>query len=58
MQNIDEVNKGASFLIRIWKDTPEGEWRGQVEHIQTGRKAHFTGWEAITEICHSLFTGE
>lgn len=35
-----------SFLIRIWRETtknmaPFGEWQGEIEHIQCGRRWKF-----------------
>jgi hypothetical protein len=30
-----------SFLIRLWFDRGEGEWRGHITHIQTGRRRAF-----------------
>lgn len=53
MQKNEEL-KGASFLVRIWKETEKTEWRGQIEHIQTGRKTSFTGWETMAEVCRRL----
>jgi len=25
-----------SFLVRLWRDPPDGPWRGEVESIQSG----------------------
>lgn len=38
--------KYASFLVRIWEEPRERrnevpEWRGSVEHVQTGQKRYF-----------------
>jgi len=33
----------ATFILRLWRerDTPPGEWRAEVAHVQAGRVAHF-----------------
>jgi len=43
-----------SFLVRMWReksaeqpDRP-GDWRGEVEHIQSGRRWAFGNVEALT----------
>jgi len=33
-----------TFIVRIWTEHAEGEapqWRGQVEHLQSGEKVYF-----------------
>lgn len=36
----------ASFLIRLWREDSPGdtspEWRGEVEHIQSGQRCTFS----------------
>ena len=41
----------ASFLIRIWKDSGESCWTGQIEHIQTGDRESFVNLESIPGLC-------
>ncbi|GAA5785139.1 hypothetical protein GCM10007860_30600 [Chitiniphilus shinanonensis] len=36
----------ASFIVRVWRERGEyetgpGEWRGSIEHVQSGRKGFF-----------------
>lgn len=57
MEKTDDLKK-ASFLVKVWKDSPDGEWRGQAEHIQSGRKASFNNWSAMEAACRSLFDGD
>ncbi len=42
----------ASFIVRIWRERGEGlaasqEWRGAIEHVQTGRRTFFRDLSAI-----------
>lgn len=44
----------ASFIVRIWRELGDGitasqEWRGSIEHVQSGRKAYFRELQAIAE---------
>ncbi|MBK6324556.1 MAG: hypothetical protein KA362_01165 [Chloroflexi bacterium] len=41
-----------SFVIRIWKEpTGEtGEWRGWINHVQTGQRHYFRSPAAISPI--------
>lgn len=49
-----------SFVVRFYKElSPElGEWRGQVEHVQTGEKSLFCGAEQLLQIMGSLSAQE
>ncbi|WP_169307265.1 hypothetical protein [Chitiniphilus eburneus] len=36
----------ASFIVRVWRERGEyeagpGEWRGSIEHVQSGKKGFF-----------------
>lgn len=42
----------ASFIVRIWLERGEGaavsqEWRGSIEHVQSGRRSFFRDLSAI-----------
>ncbi|RQP23033.1 hypothetical protein [Piscinibacter terrae] len=42
----------ASFIVRIWRERGEGqavsqEWRGSIEHVQSGRRSFFRDLSAI-----------
>lgn len=48
----------ASFIVRIWRElgdelgagtTASQEWRGSIEHVQSGRKVYFRELKAIAE---------
>ena len=44
-----------SFVIRLWRenrDDPQktAVWRGWVDHVQSGKRHHFQGIQAIQEI--------
>lgn len=49
----DEAGAQAiSFVIRIWKEpSPAGpEYRGWIEHVQSGRRAFFLGLDRLPEL--------
>jgi hypothetical protein len=39
----------ATFILRLWRerDTPPGEWRAEVAHVQTARLERFGRREAL-----------
>jgi hypothetical protein len=42
----------ASFIVRIWRERGEGpvtcqEWRGSIEHVQSGGRSFFRDLSAI-----------
>jgi hypothetical protein len=42
----------ASFIVRIWRERGDGlaasqEWRGAIEHVQSGRRSFFRDLSAI-----------
>jgi hypothetical protein len=48
----------ASFIVRIWRemgggDSASQEWRGSIEHVQSGRRTFFRDLRAITEFMQS-----
>jgi hypothetical protein len=48
--------KTVSFVVRFYKKlAPElEEWRGQVEHVQSGEKCLFHGAEQLLQIMECL----
>ncbi|HSC78921.1 MAG TPA: hypothetical protein VLC08_01080 [Chitinolyticbacter sp.] len=45
-------DQSASFIVRIWRERGEtedgpGEWRGSIEHVQTGKRSFFRELRAI-----------
>jgi len=49
-----------SFIVRFYPALPEGpeDWRGQVEHVQTGEKRPFRGAQELLHIIESIFERE
>jgi hypothetical protein len=39
-----------SFLVRLWRDSPDGPWRGKVESIQSGETTHLESIEQVMRI--------
>jgi hypothetical protein len=31
----------SSFLLRLWRETPDGEWRGEITHLQSQESRYF-----------------
>lgn len=47
-------DRTAVFIVRVWCERGDGdsaiaEWRGSVEHIQTGARAFFRNLEAVID---------
>lgn len=52
-------SEAHSFVLRIWlenRDNPDhaGEWRGWVDHVQSGRRYHFREFAEIGRIVNSI----
>lgn len=49
----------ASFLIRMWREVDPAapsamtEWHGEIEHIQSGRRASFSALAEMLEVLHT-----
>ncbi len=39
------------FIVRFWREESEGasggQWRGSVEHVPTGQRAHFVSLDVL-----------
>lgn len=47
-------DRSAAFIVRIWSERGDStgaatEWRGSVEHVQSGQRAFFRHLESIIE---------
>ncbi|MCI0396436.1 MAG: hypothetical protein L0332_00855 [Chloroflexi bacterium] len=47
-----------SFVVRLWRENPDnsdepGEWRGWLEHVQSGQRHYF---RAVTDISRIVAT--
>jgi len=47
-------DRTAVFIVRVWCERGDGdsaiaEWRGSVEHIETGQRAFFRNLESVIE---------
>ena len=46
----------ATFIVRMWAEPineDHSEWRGQVEHLQSGEKRYFQQLDKMTEFVSS-----
>lgn len=40
------------FTVRVWRESltgDQGEWRGEVRHIPSGRQRFFRQWEMLVD---------
>lgn len=52
-------SEAHSFVLRIWlehrdKTQQAGEWRGWVDHVQSGRRFHFREFDEIGRIISGI----
>ena len=47
-----------SFLLRLWKETPDLPWRFQVRCVSTGKEYRFSELEQVLEFLKNAATGE
>lgn len=55
-------DRTAVFIVRVWcergdGDTAIAEWRGSVEHVQSGQRAFFRNLEAMCEFMKPHLVG-
>lgn len=55
-------DRTAVFIVRVWcergdGDAPVTEWRGSVEHIQSGQRAFFRNLEAVLDFVRPHLEG-
>ena len=36
-----------SYLVRLWRDDPQGEWRVQIKHVTTGEEQFFSSLDRL-----------
>jgi hypothetical protein len=46
-----------TFLVRLWRDRARGEWRGQITHVQTGRRRTFRQLSELLTAMEELAPG-
>jgi hypothetical protein len=51
-----ETPPGSTFVIRFWREWSVAgpRWRGQVDHLQSGKTARFLDLEELSVIIHSF----
>jgi hypothetical protein len=40
-------NQYRAFLLRLWRDDPDGGWRATVENVQDGSKQGFASLQQL-----------
>jgi hypothetical protein len=43
-----------TFVIRLWNDSSDGSWRGEVVHLQSKESCHFAAWGQVETFIHRL----
>lgn len=41
-----------SYLLRIWKEGPDLDWRASVQEIASGETRHFASLDGLLEFLH------
>ena len=47
----------SSFAIRLSRDLTNGQWRGQIVHLQSGATSYFTTFAQIREFLDKFAPG-
>lgn len=49
----------TSFLVRLWRETEDrtSEWRGEVEHIQSGQRRKFAAFDELAAFLRQQMEG-
>lgn len=55
-------DRTAAFIVRVWRERGDGdaavvEWRGSVEHVQSGQRAFFRNLDAVLEFVRPHLEG-
>jgi hypothetical protein len=55
-------DRTAAFIVRIWcergeEDAANAEWRGSVEHVQSGERTFFRHLETVVEFMKPRLVG-
>lgn len=55
----DQNNNYLSYLLRIWKDCGDGEWRYTLQNVFNGECFHFSNlYELYEKLCEMSNEGE
>jgi hypothetical protein len=51
MNEISAVSPLSTFVLRFWREWSAGgtQWRGRIEHVQSGASATFLGLEGVVD---------
>jgi len=55
-------DRTAAFIVRIWCErgddaSPNAEWRGSIEHVQSGERTFFRHLESVAEFMKPRLVG-
>ena len=53
MSRAESGRIAATFIVRLWTEHGEGQapqWRGQVEHVQSGEQAYFHALDQMLDL--------
>ena len=57
IENGELGSQAQTFTLRIWVTNREGgnlEWRGRIQHIQSGEVQYCKGWEALVDYIENV----
>lgn len=52
-----ELENSHSFLVRMWRDSPQEPWRASVRSVTGGRELHFVSPEKLFLFLHDRLAG-
>lgn len=53
-----DPDRYRSYLVRLWRETPDGPWRCQVQCVGTGQAWRFAGLAEMIEFLVADAAGE
>lgn len=61
MENPYQAPRSQLFTIRMWREdltTDRIEWRGQVQHVSSGKSRYFRDWQTMVEFLKETLTDQ
>jgi hypothetical protein len=54
MMDTEDTRAGEykAYLVRLWRDTPDTEWRASAQSVRTGNIVRFANVEALCVFLH------
>ena len=59
MDRYDENHQSHFFTVRVWQEelgNGQSEWRGKVQHVQSGEVRYFREWSTLVAALLKMLT--